>query len=51
MALSKSGAMVQVYKNNQLLKTYTVPVEQRGTIWTVFTIENGEFIDKNEVGN
>ena len=51
MALSKSGAIVQVYKNNQLLQTYTVPLEQRGTIWTVFTIENGEIIDKNEVGN
>jgi len=51
MALSKAGAMVQIYKNNQLLKTYTVPLEQRGTIWTVFAIENGEIIDKNEVGN
>ena len=51
LALSKSGAMVQVYKNNQLLKMYIVPTGQRGTVWTVFTIENGVIIDKNEVGN
>lgn len=51
LALSKSGAMVQVYKNNLLEKTYTVPPEQKGTVWTVFTIKNGKILDLNEIGN
>jgi len=50
-ALSKSGANVQVYGNNQLLKSYTVPVNRKGTTWMVFTIVNGKIVDKNEVGN
>jgi hypothetical protein len=50
-ALSKSTASVHVYGNNQLMKSYTVPVGKKGTTWMVFTIINGKIMDKNEVGN
>lgn len=50
-ALSKSKARVQVYSNNQLMKSYTISVDQKGTSWMVFTIVNGKIVNKNEVGN
>lgn len=50
-ALSKSKARVQVYSNNQLLKTYNIPVDKKGTTWMVFTIVNGNLVDKSLVGN
>ena len=50
-ALSKSKARVQVYGNNQLLKSYTIRVDKKGTTWMVFTIMDGKIVDKNEVGN
>ena len=50
-ALSKSKARVQVYGNNQLLKSYAVTVDQKGTTWMVFNIMNGKVVDKNVVGN
>ena len=36
--LSVSEAMVQVYDNNGMLKTFKVPLEQKGTVWHVFTL-------------
>ena len=50
-ALSKSKARVQVYGNNQLLKSYAITVDQKGTTWIVFNIMNGKIVDKNVVGN
>ncbi len=50
-ALSKSKAAVRVYGDNQLLKTYIITPDQKGTTWMVFTIEGGEIKDVNEVGN
>ena len=50
-ALSKSKARVQVYGNNQLLKTYTINPDQKGTTWNIFTIVEGKVVDKDEVGN
>ena len=50
-ALSKSKAMVRVYGNNQLLKSYSIKPDQKGTTWMVFTIMNGKIADKNQVGN
>jgi hypothetical protein len=44
-ALARSGATVQIYKNNQLVKTITVPPEQRGPRWNVFSVEKGEVMD------
>ncbi|MEI6749711.1 MAG: hypothetical protein WCM93_11180 [Bacteroidota bacterium] len=50
-ALSKSRANIKVYGNNQLLKTYTIKPDQKGTTWMVFGIVNGKITDKDEVGN
>ena len=50
-ALSKSKASVRVYGNNQLLKSYIITPDQKGTTWMVFTITNGKIDDKNEIGN
>ena len=49
--LSKSGATVRIYGDNQLLKTYTIPVDEKGTTWMVFTISGGKIQDVDTVGN
>lgn len=41
MELSYSSAKVTVYKGNQLLGTYRVPIGQAGIRWNVFEINNG----------
>lgn len=38
-ALSRSGATVSVYAENRLLSTFTVPGDQAGNLWKVFTID------------
>ena len=50
-SLSKSKATVKVYGNNQLLKSFSIQPDQKGTTWMVFTITDGRIVDKNEVGN
>lgn len=50
-ALAKSNATVKIYGNNELLKSYRIPTDRKGTTWMVFTIEGGKVIDKNQVGN
>ncbi len=40
-ALSLSGAQVKLYSGNTLLDTYYVPINQGGTLWNVFELENG----------
>ena len=37
--LSRSGATVQVYGENRLIATYTVPRDLHGNLWTVFKID------------
>lgn len=44
MALSRSGATVQVYAENRLLRSFTVPSEQVGTVWKVFKIDKNHNI-------
>lgn len=39
--LSMSGASVKLYKGNELIRTFNVPINAQGNLWTVFTIENG----------
>jgi hypothetical protein len=41
-ALSASKACIRVYNNNELIQTLFVPVQQEGTIWTVFQIHSGK---------
>jgi uncharacterized protein YfaP (DUF2135 family) len=42
-ALSISGAQVKVYRGDGLIATFNVPVNQGGTLWTVFEL-NGNTI-------
>ena len=42
-ALSTSGAQVKVYRGDGLIATFNVPVNQGGTLWTVFEL-NGNTI-------
>jgi hypothetical protein len=39
-ALSRSGAVVRVYKRSGLLTTFSVPLQATGTRWNVFRITN-----------
>lgn len=49
--LSNSKAIVRVYGNNQLMNTWQITPDQRGTSWKVFTIVNGRVQPVNEVNN
>lgn len=40
-ALSMSGAKVELYQGDALIAVYNVPVDQIGTVWNVFEIEDG----------
>lgn len=49
-SLSKSNAVVFVYIGKTLVRTYYVPQNQQGNLWTIFAInESGEFIDYNTI--
>ena len=49
-SLSKSNAVVFVYIGKTLVRTYYVPKNQQGNLWTIFAInESGEFIDYNTI--
>lgn len=43
LALSNSGASVQVLRGNALVATFNVPTNQTGRVWTVFEL-NGDVI-------
>lgn len=47
--LSLSGASVQVYNGERLIKSYTVPMNEKGTRWNVFEIMNGKLVDINTI--
>ncbi|MBA5199646.1 tetratricopeptide repeat protein [Pectobacterium aroidearum] len=50
-ALSASSAKVFVYVGSSLVRTYSVPLNKTGNIWTVFRLNpNGDFEDINAVG-
>jgi hypothetical protein len=49
--LSESKAGVKVYSSKGLVKMYQVPTDQIGLYWRVFQIENGNFVDINELGD
>ena len=50
-ALSFSGARVNVYCGDRLIKTYSVPGDVQGTTWNVFEIVDGELVDINQINN
>lgn len=45
--LSDSRAVVRVYGEGRILKTFSVPPHAKGTRWDVFTIDNGKIFDVN----
>jgi uncharacterized protein YfaP (DUF2135 family) len=48
--LSNSGAKVFVYVGQTLIRTYYVPTNKVGNLWTVFAVtEGGEFQDYNTI--
>lgn len=48
--LSASGAKVFVYVGSSLVRTYSVPVNKQGNLWTVFRLNpNGDFEDINSI--
>ncbi|MFT3931538.1 MAG: tetratricopeptide repeat protein [Spongiibacteraceae bacterium] len=48
--LSNSGAKVFVYVGQTLIRTYYVPANQMGNLWTVFSVsETGEFQTYNSI--
>jgi hypothetical protein len=49
--LSKSKAVIWVYNNNELVKIYRVPTEQKGNTWLAFSIQNGSIQDDNIMGS
>jgi len=50
--LSNSGAKVFVYVGQTLIKTYYVPANKVGNLWTIFAVtEAGEFEDFNTLKN
>ena len=50
-ALGQSNAVVTVYKGKSVWRTYAVPPDARGSIWTVFEISGNEIKDINRIGN
>ncbi len=50
--LSNSGAKVFVYVGQTLIRTYYVPTNKVGNLWTIFAVtESGEFQDFNTIKN
>lgn len=49
--LSNAKAIVRVYGNDQLMHTWQISPNQRGTSWKVFVISNGRIQPVNEVNN
>ena len=47
--LSASGAVVRVYKGNDLLQTYSVPQNLQGIYWFVFDITEDGLVAVNEI--
>jgi len=47
--LSKSGAIVRVYRGNDLVATFNVPPNQPGTLWTVFEMNSGVITPINDM--
>ncbi|GEM_PF-1720781 len=46
--LSDSGATVDVYRGTELIRSYSVPVNRKGTVWKVFSMdENGIITNYN----
>lgn len=49
--LSKSGAVVRVYSENQLVKTIRIIENRKGTKWDVLKIDKGNIVVTNSISN
>ena len=50
--LSRSNAKVFIYADNRLLKSFSVPTNQIGNTWNVFSIDkNHKIVPKNKIKN
>lgn len=49
--MARSNAKVDVYKGSNLIETYHVPANAKGTIWTVFELNGNELTQINRIGN
>jgi hypothetical protein len=49
--LSNSKATVRVYGEGRLLYEFQAPAGQRGNIWSVFQIQQGQFVETNQISN
>jgi len=49
LALSNSGAQVNVYKGCELVRTFNVPSNQEGTLWTVFEMDGDNIVPINSM--
>lgn len=50
-ALSNSGAQVRLYFGNDLIRTFNVPPNRLGTLWTVFELNNNQLTTINSFSN
>ncbi|MBT2686005.1 cell wall-binding repeat-containing protein [Bacillus sp. ISL-37] len=50
-ALSNSQAVVEVYRGSYLVRTFHVPTNKIGTVWTVFELRDNEIIPINTIAN
>lgn len=49
--LSKSGAVVEIYRGSYLVRTFHVPANQTGTLWTVFEMNGSTIVPINTVSD
>ncbi|MBN2789181.1 MAG: carboxypeptidase regulatory-like domain-containing protein [Candidatus Delongbacteria bacterium] len=50
-SLSNSGAKVRVYRGQNLLKTFFVPMGKYGNTWNVFKMQDSKIVPINELTN
>lgn len=48
-AMSNSSATVKVYKGSSLLKTFNIPTNVGGTVWTVFELNGNTITPVNQL--
>lgn len=50
-AMSNSSAQIMVWRGNALVRTYNVPNNQIGNVWTVFELVGNQILTINELSN
>jgi hypothetical protein len=51
LALSNSGAQVQVFQGNSLVQTFSIRTNQVGTLWTVFELNGNQITSIDTMSN